>query len=108
MLLPRPAWTEKTWLKPLPESARWPIDLDALPPDWVHSAFATGSGSAIGSAAVAGSTLTSSSVARTATLWPSTGVVGVFFFSTLQPLAASAAARMTASFICFEYIIVPA
>ena len=38
-------------------SASWPIDWSALPPDWVQSVLATGSGRLIGSAVVAGSTV---------------------------------------------------
>src|SRR3546814_1624099 len=38
-------------------SAGWPIDFDALPPDWAQAAFTVGSGSTTAIAAVAGSTL---------------------------------------------------
>src|SRR3546814_17174698 len=38
-------------------SAGWPIDFDALPPDWAQAAFTVGSGSTTAIAAIAGSPL---------------------------------------------------
>src|SRR3546814_12910938 len=57
-------------------SAGWPIDFDALPPDWAQAAFTVGSGSTTAIAAVAGSTLMLLSFERIDTRSPIVGVFG--------------------------------
>src|SRR6187551_280071 len=84
--------------------ATWPMSFASLPPDWLQFGLVTGAGRVIGSAAVAGSTDTSVSVARTAIRSPTTGVFGVPFLNTPHPLAASAAAIITHVLNCLAVI----
>src|SRR5206468_1118125 len=103
--LPRPACTVKARVAAVP-SASCPIDLVALPPDWVHSLFSTGVGSVIGSAAVAGSAVTSPSPVSTAMRFPRTGVLLCLpLLNTPQPLAASATATTAATRKYLDFVI---
>src|SRR5436190_11491683 len=86
-------------------SASWPIDLDALPPDWLHSAFVTAAWSDIGIAEVARSSCASLSVVSTGMRSPRTGVFFSLCLSTLHPLAAISAAIRIAVRKCFGLII---
>src|SRR5688572_29541109 len=94
-LLPWPIDTDQAVPSEVP-SATWPIDLEALPPDWPQSSFWTAAGRLKGKAAVAGSTAISVSPVRTEMRSPTTGVFGLAFLKGLQPPTSAAAARTRA------------
>src|SRR4051795_7149400 len=100
LLLPSPIETRQAWAGAGP-SARWPIDLAALPPGWVQSGLGSGSGSVTGVPARAGSTSTAASLDRIATRSPKVGVIGFLpFLKTPQPLSRLSATRaVTTRFI---------
>src|ERR1044072_1069243 len=67
-------------------SARWPIDLDGLPPGCCQSLLAIGGGPVTGTSARPGSTSIEASLDRTETRSPTVGVLGFPFpFRMLQP-----------------------
>src|ERR1044072_5089023 len=103
-LLPRPAWTVKAGCSAAP-SARWPIELLALPPDSLQVAFSAAGGRLNGSVRVAGSTSTSPSDVSTGIRSPRTGVLGLPFLNTPQLLEASAAAISSATRSFLDLVI---
>src|SRR5688572_23522939 len=102
-LLPSPIDTDQA-VPRLEPSARWPIDLGALPPDCVHSSLTVAGGSENGSTAVASSTVISVSPVSTEIRSPTTGVLGLSRLNGLQPPSIAAAARIRAIFWTLRFM----